>query len=180
MVQEWALCIQVKFYLNPEHVTIEYVMRNNVWNEVIHRKREMHGTTTNNEAYYIALIEWLQTTKMYRSNFIYVYTNFEHICIKIKGIYQVRKRNLKPLCVEERTIATKFQFFMINHHSDINRMYADLLVWEMTTPRGSVKNEMVSTSIVAKFRLAHCYTSLVCVCFFVIIVLVSLMVWIFQ
>ena len=116
MVQKWTLCIQVKCCPNHGHATIEYVLRNNVLDEVIHKKREIHGTTTNNEAYYIALIEGIKTTKMYRANGISVYTNSELICSQMKGIYQVRKGNLKPLHVEARTIAAEFHFFTINHH----------------------------------------------------------------
>ena len=110
-------------------------MRNNVLNEVIHRKRDIRGTTTNNEAYYIALIEGLRTIRMYKANGISVYTNSKLVCIQMKGIYQVRKGNLKPLHVEARAIAGEFDFFTINHHSDINRMSVDLLVVEMSTPR---------------------------------------------
>ena len=98
----------------------------------------------------------------------------------MKGIYQVRKGNLEPLHVEARTIAGEFHFFTINHHSDINTMSVELLVGEMSSPSGGVKNEMVSIFVAANFMLTHCYTSPICVFFFVVTVLVSLMVWIFQ
>ena len=117
---------------------------------------------------------------MYRANGISIYTNSELVCRQMKGIYQVRKANLKLLHVEARNIAPEFHFFTINHHLDINRMSVELLVGKMSTPRGGVKNEMVSTSVATNFRLAHCYTSLICVCFFIVTVLVSLMMWIFQ
>ena len=65
----------------------------------------------NNKPYYIALIKWIKTFKMYRANGISVYTNSEIICVQIKGIYQLRKGNLKPLHVEARTIAAEFHFF---------------------------------------------------------------------
>ena len=165
MVQEWTFCIQVKCCPNPGYATIEYVLRNNVLNKVIHRKRDICGTTTNNEAYYIDLIEGLKAAIIHRANGISVYTNFELVCRQMKGIYQVRKRNLKSLHVEARTIAGKFHFFMIDHHSDINRMSVELLVGELSTPREGVKNEMVSTSIATNFRLTHFYTSSICVVF---------------
>ena len=180
MVQEWTLCIQVTCYPSPRQETIEYVLCNIVLNKLIHRKREIRGTTSNNEAYYIALIEGLKITKMYRANGISVYTNSELVCSQMKGIYQVRKGNLKPLHVEARTIVGEFHFFTINHHSNINRISVKLLVGEMSTPRGGMKNEMESTSVATNFRLVHCYTSSICVCFFVVTVLVSLMVWLFQ
>ena len=116
MVQQWTLFIHVKCYPNPRHATIEYVLSNNVLNKVIHRKRDIPRTTTNNEDYYIALIEGLKTTRMYRANGISVYTNSELVCRKMIGIYQVRKANLKPLHVEARTIVFEFHSFTINHH----------------------------------------------------------------
>ena len=143
-------------------------------------KREIRGTTMDNEAYYIALIEGLKIARMYRANGISVYTNSELVCRQMKGIYQVRKVKLKLLHVEARITVGEFHFFTISHHSDINTMSVELLVGELSTPREGVKNEMVSTSVATNFRLAHCYASLICVCFFVVIVLVSLMVWIFQ
>ena len=82
--EEWNLCIQVKCYPNPGQETIEYVMCNNVLNEVIHGKRDIRGTTTNNEAYYISLIEGLKTSRMYRANGIFFYTNSELLCSQMK------------------------------------------------------------------------------------------------
>ena len=121
----------MKCYPNPGHATIEYFMHSNVLNEVIHKKREIRGTSKNNEDYYISLIEGLKTARMYRANGIPVYTNSKLVCRKMKGIYQVRKGNLEPLHVEARTIAGEFHFFTINHHSNINRMLVELLVGEM-------------------------------------------------
>ena len=94
MVQEWTLCIQVSYYPNLGQANIEYVLRNNFLNDVFQRKREIRGRTTNNEAYYIVLIEGLKTTKMYSANYICVYTNSELLCNQMKRIYQLRKGNL--------------------------------------------------------------------------------------
>ena len=178
MVQEWTLCIQVSYYPNLGQANIEYVLRNNFLNDVFQRKREIRRRTMNNEAYYIALIEGLKTTKMYSANDICVYTNSLLLCNQMNGIYQVRKMNLIPIHVEAKTIVVEFHSFMINHHSNINRMFVDLLSAEMSI-LGGVKNEMLSTSISSKFKLVHCYTSSICVCLLVVTVLVSLMVWIF-
>ena len=139
MVQEWTLCIQVFCYPNPRQAIIEYVLRNNFLNDAFQRKREICGRTTNNEAYYIALIEGLKTIKMYSANDICVYTNSELLCNQMKRIYQVRKKNLISIHVEARTIVAEFYSFMINHHSNINRMFVDLLSTEVSTPRGGVK-----------------------------------------
>ena len=45
------------------------------------------GRTTNNEAYYISLIEDLGTTMEYASNGIVVFTNFELLCNQMKSVY---------------------------------------------------------------------------------------------
>ena len=45
---------------------------------------------------------------------------------------------------------------------------------------GCMKNEMASTSVASKCSPTLCYTSPICVLFFVITVIVSLMVWLFQ
>ena len=110
MVQQWTLRIQVKCYPNPGQETIEYVLCNNVLNKVIHRKRDIRGTKMNEEAYYISLIEGLKKARMYIANGISVYTNYELVCRYMKGIYQDRKANLKPLHVEARTIVGEFHF----------------------------------------------------------------------
>ena len=92
MVQEWTLCIQVSCYPNPGQAIIEYVLHNNFLNDAFQRKRKIRGRTTNNEAYYIVLIEGLKTIKMYSANDICVYTNSLFLCNQMKGIYQVRKK----------------------------------------------------------------------------------------
>ena len=87
-------------YPNPGQAIIEYVLRNNFLNDAFQRKREIRGRTTNNEAYYIVLIEGLKIAKMYSANDICVYTNSELLCNQMKGLYQVRKNNLISLHVE--------------------------------------------------------------------------------
>ena len=136
MVEKWTLCIDVSCYPNPGQAIIEYVLHNKATNESFQRKREICGRSTNNIAYYIVLIEGLKTTKMYSSNDICVYTNSLLLCNQMKGIYQVRKRNLMPLHVEARTISVEFHSVTINHQSNINRMFVDLLSSEMSIPGG--------------------------------------------
>ena len=139
MVQEWTLCIQVSYNPNPGQAIIEYVLRNNFLNDAFQRKREIRGRTMNKETYYIELIQGIKTTKMYSANDICVYTNSLLLCNQMKGIYQVRKINLIPLHVEVRTNVAKFNSFTINHHSNIYRMFFDLLSTEMSTPWGYEK-----------------------------------------
>ena len=80
--------------------------------------------------------------KIYGVNHISVYTNSKLLCNQMKGIYQVRKGNLIPLHKEGRSIVSQFNIFTINHHSNINRMFVDLLSETMPTLGGVVKNEL--------------------------------------
>ena len=102
------------------------------------------------------------------------------MCDQMKGVYQVRKVNLKPLHKEAKNIVVQFQSFMINHHSDIKSMLSGLLSATMSTLGESVKDKVVSMSIPSKSTARHCYTSRICICSFVIIFLVFVMVWLFH
>ena len=66
MVEKWTLCIDVSCYRNPGKAVITYVLTNIATSKVVQRKMNIPGRTTNNEAYYIALIEGLGTTKEYK------------------------------------------------------------------------------------------------------------------
>ena len=60
MVEKWTLCIDIYFSLNPGKEVITYVLSNIVTSKVLQRKMNIPGRTTNNDAYYIALIEGLE------------------------------------------------------------------------------------------------------------------------
>ena len=97
----------------------------------------------------------------------------------MKGTYRVRKDNLKLLHKEARINASQFDSFSIHRHRNIERLFSDLLSVAMSILGGrEVKEDLVSTSIPSKFIDRHYYGSLICVCFFVIFILVPLMVWI--
>jgi hypothetical protein len=149
-------------------------------NHVLQTKREVHGKTTNNEAYYIALVEGIKTTKKYGANDIVVFTNSELICNQMKGIYQVRKDNLKPLHREARIVVAQFQCFTINYHAEIKRMSSDLVSREVSIVGEGVKDDLVSPSMPTKFIDGHRYRSPMCGCFLLMIVVVSLVAWLFH
>ena len=60
-----------------------YVIVNNASNEVFQRKWDISARTTNNEAYYIALIEGLKSAQNYGANDISVFTNSELVYVII-------------------------------------------------------------------------------------------------
>jgi len=142
--------------------------------------QDVCGRTTNNEAYYIALIEGLKSAKNYGANDIAVFTNSELICNQMKGMYQVKKENLKQLYREARIMVAQFHCFTITHHSNIRRMSTDLLSGAMSTLGRSVEDELASTSIPSEFIGRHCYRYPICGRFLVVLVLVLFMVWFFQ
>ena len=86
MVEKWKLCIEVACYPNLGKAVITYVLSNIVTSKSIQRKMNISGRTTNNEAYYIGLIEGLGTTIEYGSNGIVVFTNFELVCNQMNGV----------------------------------------------------------------------------------------------
>ena len=181
MVQKWTLCIEVSCYPNrPGKATIAYVLYNNASNKVFQQMKDVCGRTTNNEAYYIALIEGFKSAKHYGANDIAVFTNSELICNQMKGVYQVKKENLKPLYREAKIMAAQFHCFTITHHSNIRRMSTDLLSGAMSTLGRSVKDELASTSIPSEFIGRHYYRYPICGCFLVVLVLVLFMVWLFH
>ena len=63
MEHKWTLCIEVSCFPNPGRATIRYVIYNDALNHAIERKKYVCGTTTNNEVYYIALVEALKRKK---------------------------------------------------------------------------------------------------------------------
>ena len=143
MVEKWKLCIDVSCYPNLEKIVITYVLSNIATSKVVQRKMNIPGRTTNNEVYYIALIEGLGTTMEYGSNGIVVFTNSELVCNQMNGIYQVKKERLKELHGIANNIVSQFQFFSIRHCTNVNNMFANLLCGEMKSNDSSIKDELI-------------------------------------
>ena len=84
------------FLLSQSRESIDYIYACNIaTNKVLQRKMNIPGRTTNNEAYYIALIEGLGTIMEYGSNGIIVFTNSELVYNQMNCMYQVKKERLK-------------------------------------------------------------------------------------
>lgn len=168
MVEIWTLCIKVSCYPNPRQAMITFVQCNIEMNNVLQRKRNVPGRTTNNEAYYIALIEYLWTTKEYGSNGIVVFTNSVLVCNQMKGVYQVKKERLKKLHREEKNIVSQFQSFSIRHCENVNMMSSDLLYGAMQIQYLCVNDKLALRRSPSKFTDGHCKISLMWVCFLVL------------
>jgi ribonuclease HI len=89
MVQKWPLCIEVSCYPNPGQAIITYFFHNIALNHVLQTKREVYGKTTNNESYYISLVEGIKATKKYGANDNEVFTKSKLTCNQMKVIFQV-------------------------------------------------------------------------------------------
>ena len=100
------------------------------------------GRTTNNEAYYIGLIEGLGTTMEYGSNGIVFFTNYKLVCNHMNGVYQVKKERLKELHGITNNIVSQFQFFSIRHCTNVNKMSANLLRGAMPIHDSYIKDEL--------------------------------------
>ena len=95
MVEKWKLCIEVSCYPNPGKAMITYVLSNIVTSKLVQRRMHIPERGTNDEVYYITLIEGLRTTREYGSNGIVVFTNSKLVCNQMKGMYQFKKERLK-------------------------------------------------------------------------------------
>ena len=118
------------------------MLSNITTSKVVQRKINIPGRTTNNEAYYIGLIEGLGTAMKYGSNEIVFFTNFELVCNQMNGMCQVKKERLKELHVIANNIVSQFQFFSIRHCTNVNKMYVDLLHGAMPIHDSSIKDEL--------------------------------------
>ena len=159
MVQKWELYIEVSCHPNPGEATIKYVLHNAARNHVLHRNIEVHERAMNNEAYYIALVEGLKEEKNYVVNDIIVFTNSQLICNHIKGIYEVRKVNLKPLYKEEIMWISQFQYFSIHYHANIHKMSIDILSRGISVVDGGVRDDIASSSIAREVIYQHQHSS---------------------
>jgi len=180
MVQKWHLCIEVSSFPNPGRAVIKFVFYNMATNNLFHGKREVPGMTTNNEAYYIALVEGLKEEKQHDVNDIEVFTKSELICNQMKGIYRVRKDNLKPLYKEAINWSYQFQHFTINLSADSEKMSTDIMSRAFLSTYVDVKYDIGSPSTAIKIIDHHQYRSPLCEWVVVIIFLGSIIAWFFH
>jgi hypothetical protein len=145
MVCQWILCIAILCRPNPGQGTIPYVLYDKVQDITIKKRRSIHGETTNNKAYYIALIEGLEVALEHGVNEIVVYMNSKLIIDQVTGHCKITSTNLVPLCQSARELAHKFISFAMYHdemdgdHMDASRMCNDLL---FGVPSSPVKNSI--------------------------------------
>ena len=162
MEHTWTLCIEVSCFPNLGQATIY----NNALNHALERNKDVCGTTTNNEAYYIALVEGLTKEETYGANDISVYTNSELICKNMEGSYQVRKDNLNPLHKKARIVVAQFQSFNIKYHAKIQKMSSDLVFGAVSELGVGASVELLSMSSPPKLLVRNQYRCPFYKCFF--------------
>lgn len=69
MVYKWTLCIDISCFPNPSQVVQQGTK------SCLQTKRYVYGRATNNESYYISLIEGTKLDNKYSENDIVVFTN---------------------------------------------------------------------------------------------------------
>ena len=163
---KWTLCIGVFCFPNTGQAMIRYIIYNNALNRTLEIKKYVCGTTTNNEVYYISLVEGLKEEKTYSTNYISVYTKSQLICNQMEGIYQVQKENLKPIHKKARIPAAQFQSFNLKYHSKIQKMSNDLVFGEVSELGTGANIELLSMSPPPKLLVKNQYRCPFCKCFF--------------
>ena len=91
MVQKWTMCIEVSCHPNPGQPVNYYLVHNQATNHVLKNRRQVSGRTTNNEAYYIVLVEGLKAAKEHGAKNIALVTDSILICNQMNGKYKVQE-----------------------------------------------------------------------------------------
>lgn len=80
----------------------------------------------------------------------------------MKGIYRVRKDNLKFLYKEAINWSCHFQYFTINHSANSENMSSDIISKALLSTYVDVKYDIGSPSTATEIIDHHQYRSLVC------------------
>lgn len=159
---------------------VKYLLYNLARNYVLHKIIDVHGRKTNNEAYYITLVEGLKEEKQNVVNDIALYMNSQLICNQLNDIYEVQKSNLKPLYKEAIMWSSEFNYFSIQWITYIHRMPTHILVEGMSSVEVGVKDDTGSRSIATEVINQNHDESQICECDILIIFLGVIMGWFFH
>ncbi|MBZ0186048.1 MAG: ribonuclease HI family protein [Candidatus Obscuribacterales bacterium] len=100
---------------------------------------EFLGTTTNNVAEYTGLIMGLRQALELGYTQVEARMDSELVVKQIKGQYRVKNEKLKPLCLEAKMLAQKFERFSIVHIRREHNKEADRLANQAMDTAGSAK-----------------------------------------
>ena len=172
--------IEVSCQPNPGQVVIYYLLHNKATHHVLQNRRELSGRTTNNEAYYIALVEGLKATKEYGAKNIAVVTNSLLICNQMNGEYKVWKDHLKLLHREAKNVATQFHTFTINYQVEVKRMCIDIVSRAGAVATSDVQYVFPLKTLPKGVILENEYIFPWSGCFLLIRVVLPIMVWMYH
>ncbi len=98
---------------NPGHAGIGVVIKEN--KETIKELHEYIGKNTNNFAEYCGLVKGLESTLKLGHKKAIFYLDSELLVKQIKGEYQVKNPELKPLYLKAKKLIDQFTIFEIKH-----------------------------------------------------------------
>lgn len=162
----WGPC-----YPNPRRAIVTFVLYNHATKHCIERKKSREGLQIRRHTIFPLSKGW-KRKKNIGLNDITILTNLELICKEMKGTYQVRKDNLKPLYKEAKIQSCEFQSFNIDYYADIQRMSTHLLC-------GAVNDGIRSSSVTLEVIWATTRYPL-WECVFIVIFVGALMAWLFH
>lgn len=111
---------------NPGEAGIGFVLTSSE-DEILLTGRKYIGTSTNNFAEYTALLLGLETCIRQRYEYIDAYLDSELIVRQIKGIYQIKSIDLKPLKKRIDELISQLKGFSITHIPRSQNAIADKL-----------------------------------------------------
>ena len=180
MVQKWTMYIEVSCQPKPGQVVIYYLLHNQSMNHVLQNRREVSRRTTNNEAYYIALVEGLKAAKEHGAKNIAVATNSMLICNQMNGEYKFRKDHLKLLHREAKNVVNQFQTFTINYQAEVKRMCTYIVSRVGAVATFDVQYVFSLKTLPKGVILENEYIFPWCGCFLLILVVISIMAWLYH
>jgi ribonuclease HI len=110
---------------NPGKSSCAYIIYKN--GKIMDEKSIFLGVVTNNQAEYNGLIYALERAIQLNETSIQLFSDSELLVKQLKGYYQVKSENLKPLYLKFVTIKSKLESLEINYISRENNKRADLL-----------------------------------------------------
>lgn len=114
---------------NPGPAGIGIVLTDMLGNE-LEARGEAIGNRTNNEAEYRALLRGLELAAAHHASELEVRTDSELMARQLRGTYQVKAANLKPLFVQAQKALARFRPISIRHIPREQNRRADALANE--------------------------------------------------
>jgi ribonuclease HI len=110
---------------NPGKSSCAFVIEKN--GKIVDESSFFLGVVTNNQAEYYGLLYALERAVALNEKSIQLFSDSELLVKQLKGYYQVKSENLKPLYSKYMTLRQKLEYLEIHHISREKNKRADLL-----------------------------------------------------